>query len=78
MAGRVTLVAMMLVLPVFLMAAAVPTAADAKAFMDRAEAELLKAGTLQQRAQWVQETYITDDTDLLACQPERAADSPDD
>jgi peptidyl-dipeptidase A len=46
--------------------AAAPTVADAKAFMDRAEAELLKIGTMQQRAQWVQETYITDDTELLS------------
>ncbi|HEX4135255.1 MAG TPA: M2 family metallopeptidase [Bryobacteraceae bacterium] len=48
------------------MVAAPPTVADAKAFMDRAEADLLKMTVLQQRAQWVQETYITDDTELLA------------
>ncbi len=34
--------------------------------MDRAEAELLKMSILQSRAGWVQETYITDDTELLA------------
>jgi peptidyl-dipeptidase A len=44
---------------------AAPTIASAKAFMDRTEAELLKLSTLGQRAEWVDETYITDDTDLL-------------
>ncbi len=43
-----------------------PTVADAQAFIDRAEAELLKLYTLQQRAQWIHETYITDDSELLA------------
>lgn len=45
--------------------AAAPTLASAKAFMDRAEAELLKLSTLGERAEWVDETYIADDTDLL-------------
>lgn len=56
----------MLALPLMVAAAPAPTVADAKAFMDRAEAELLKTYTLQQRAQWIQETYITDDSELLA------------
>ncbi len=47
-------------------AATQPTVAEAKAFMDKAEAEILKITVIQQRAQWVQETYITDDTELLA------------
>src|SRR5580700_264431 len=55
----------LLALPVSLIAAT-PTVADAKAFMDRAEAELLKITVLGQRAGWVEETYITDDTELLA------------
>jgi peptidyl-dipeptidase A len=50
----------------FLNAAPAPTIAEAQAFMDRAEAELLKMTTLQQRAGWVQETYITDDTEILS------------
>ena len=54
-------------------AATQPTVAEAKAFMDKAEAEILKITVIQQRAQWVQETYITDDTELLtADQNERA------
>src|SRR5580700_4669260 len=55
----------LLALPVSLIAAA-PTVAEARAFMDRAEAELLKITVLGQRAGWVQETYITDDTELLS------------
>lgn len=55
-----------LALPVLMAAAGAPTLAEARAFMDRAEAELLKIDILQERAQWVQETYITDDTELLS------------
>jgi peptidyl-dipeptidase A len=63
---------MLLAFPAFLPAASTPTVADARAFMDRAEAELLKITVMGQRAQWVQETYITDDTELLsASQDER-------
>jgi peptidyl-dipeptidase A len=62
----------LLAVPVLMTAATAPTIAEARAFIDRAEAELLKMTTLQQRAQWVQETYITDDTELLsASQDER-------
>ena len=56
----------LLAFPVFLAAAPAPTVAEAKAFIDRAESELLKMAVLGQRAQWVQETYITDDTELLS------------
>ena len=56
----------LLAFPLLLTAAAAPTVAEAQSFMDRAEAELLKLGTLQQRAGWVEETYITDDTELLS------------
>src|SRR5882757_7651603 len=45
--------------------AAGPTVASARAFMDKAEAELLKLNILGARAEWVDETYINDDTDLL-------------
>ena len=55
-----------LVFPVLMAAATAPTVAEARAFMDRAEAELLKISILQERSQWVQETYITDDTELLS------------
>ncbi len=47
-------------------AAAKPTVAEAQAFMDKAEAELLKLGITGQRTEWVAETFITDDTELIA------------
>src|SRR5882757_4978117 len=43
-----------------------PTVAEAKAFLDKAEADLLTLGNEAARAGWVQETYITDDTEALA------------
>src|SRR5437763_181721 len=62
-----SIVVSLFALPLLMTAASPPpTIADAQAFMNRAEAELLTIGTMQQRAQWVQETYITDDTELLA------------
>ncbi len=47
-------------------AAAPPTVAEAKSFIDRAESELLKLSLTANRAEWVQETYITGDTEALA------------
>jgi peptidyl-dipeptidase A len=63
---RLTIVLASLALPFLMAAATQPTVAEAKAFMDKAEAEILKMTAIQQRAGWVQETYITDDTELLA------------
>src|SRR5437867_3851658 len=45
-----------------------PTVAEAKAFLDDAEAKLLALATDAGRAGWVQSTYITDDTEILAAQ----------
>src|SRR5579864_4390218 len=42
-----------------------PTVADAQAFLSNAEAELLKLSVMAQRAEWVAETYITGDTEIL-------------
>src|SRR5579871_2830232 len=42
-----------------------PTVADAQAYMARAEAELEKLSIMAQRAEWVAETYITSDTEIL-------------
>jgi peptidyl-dipeptidase A len=42
-----------------------PTVADAEAFMKKAEAELLKLTVMASRAEWVAETYITGDTEIL-------------
>jgi peptidyl-dipeptidase A len=47
-------------------AAAAPTVAEADAFVARAERELAEFSVLSSRAQWVNATYITDDTDALA------------
>jgi len=46
--------------------AAEPTLAEARAFMDRAQAKLLDLSTEQQRASWVKSTYITYDTEILS------------
>ena len=46
--------------------AAAPSVADAQAFMDRAEAALLEAGNETQRTAWVQETYITVDSEAIS------------
>jgi peptidyl-dipeptidase A len=44
------------------------TVAEAKAFLDEAEAKLMALATDAGRASWVQSTYITDDTEILAAQ----------
>ncbi len=43
-----------------------PTPAEAQAFMDKAEAELLDLSNEAGRASWLQETDITDDTEAIA------------
>ena len=43
-----------------------PTPDQAQAFVERAEKQLLDLSTEAGRAQWVQSTYITDDTEALA------------
>ncbi len=43
-----------------------PTLAEAKAFMDEVERTLLDLSTYSNRAQWIQSTYITDDTEAVA------------
>jgi peptidyl-dipeptidase A len=49
-----------------------PTVADARAFLDDANAMLLKQSVASGRAQWVAETYITDDTEALNAQGTQA------
>jgi peptidyl-dipeptidase A len=46
--------------------AARPAAAATKAFLDRVNATMLKLGIAQSQAGWIQQTYITDDTDAIA------------
>ena len=43
-----------------------PTAQEAREFVARAERELAEFSVLNSRAQWVNATYITEDTDALA------------
>ena len=43
-----------------------PTVDEARVFLERANAELLALGNEAARAGWVQETYITDDTEAIA------------
>ena len=47
-------------------ASAQPTADDARAFIANVEKELFDLSVISGRAQWVNATYITDDTDALA------------
>jgi peptidyl-dipeptidase A len=47
-------------------AAAKPGAADAKAFVDRVNADLRRLLVRQQTAEWIKSTYITDDTERNA------------
>jgi peptidyl-dipeptidase A len=43
-----------------------PTLAEAKAFIDRAQAKLLELSVEDNRADWVKSTFITYDTEILA------------
>jgi peptidyl-dipeptidase A len=45
-----------------------PTPGEAKEFIETAESRLLELWTRQQRAQWVQETFITSDTEEIAAE----------
>jgi len=45
-----------------------PTVAEAEAFMKKAEEQLLDLGVRASRASWVQENFITDDTEIMSAQ----------
>src|ERR1700691_5195640 len=52
-----------------------PSAEDAKKFLDEAETKSLALGNESQQAAWVQENFITDDTESLsALASQRAID----
>ncbi|WP_213804003.1 M2 family metallopeptidase [Granulicella sp. dw_53] len=61
----VTLLAFSATLPAQTAKPAPPTVAEAQAFMAKAEADLLALSNEAGRAAWVQETYITDDTEAI-------------
>src|SRR5687768_14910068 len=65
---KLTIFAVGLLASVTAVAQTKPTIADARAFLDRAEKELLDLSNSAGRAQWIQATYITEDTELLAAQ----------
>ncbi|MFO7260540.1 MAG: M2 family metallopeptidase, partial [bacterium] len=48
--------------------AGAPSVAEAIAFVDSAEAVLMDLAVRAERAAWIQSTYITEDTELLAAQ----------
>ena len=50
-----------------------PTAEEAKAFLERAEAKLFTLSEEAGRAAWVQATYITGDTEMLAARANQRA-----
>lgn len=54
-------------------APAPPTAADARKFIEDAEAKLLALNIEDQRADWVKSTFITDDTEVIAAQADERA-----
>jgi peptidyl-dipeptidase A len=49
-----------------------PTAAQARAFVEEAEARLLELSNRQSRADWVSQTYITDDTERISADANQA------
>ncbi len=54
-------------------AAKAATAAEARTFVEEAEARLLELSNESSRADWVKSTYITDDTEILAAQANQRA-----
>ena len=61
-----TLISMILLLPAYAAESAPSTLEDAAAFLQRAEAEFLEVAIEAETAAWVQQNFITDDTDQLA------------
>jgi peptidyl-dipeptidase A len=54
-------------------ASATPTIEDARAFLTRVDAELRRLWVAQNHADWVNQTYITEDSDLLSSQASEAS-----
>ena len=54
-----------------------PTVDDAKSFLDRANAELLKVGVDASHAEWTAETHITEDTEATAARMNEIATARD-
>jgi len=54
---------------------AVPTVTEARAFVDAAEKRLLDLWTKAGRAEWVQQNFITDDTERIAADADQAVNA---
>lgn len=65
-AHRATLLASLLLASALPAAAATATLEDARKFLDKAEADLLELGSRSETSSWIQNTYITDDTERMA------------
>ena len=63
-----SLLALCLALVPMTATAEAPTAADAKAFVEKAEEKLLAASIAAERANWVASNFITEDTELIAAE----------
>src|SRR5436853_7677635 len=50
-----------------------PTVVEAQAFLKKAEDQLQDLGVRASRASWVQENFITDDTEVLSAQAQEKA-----
>jgi peptidyl-dipeptidase A len=49
-----------------------PTTAEAKSFVDKVNADLLRLWADQQRADWIHDNFITDDTEAAAARAQEA------
>jgi len=69
---RVLLISLLAICPRSAVSAT-PTVTEARAFMDKVEAQLLQLSSRAQRAAWVEENFITGDTEAIAAQENERA-----
>ncbi len=72
-AAAVALLSTAVSLPVMAQTKKVPSVKEAEQFIQQAEQRLAKLSNAAQRANWVYETHITDDTEAIAAQANEAA-----
>jgi len=66
LASMAALAAALVVSPAMAEQGTAPSAADANAFLDKAEKAMFDQSLIQNRADWINATYINDDSDALA------------
>jgi len=66
LASMAALAAALVVSPAMAQQRTAPSAADANAFLDKAEKAMFDQSLIQNRADWINATYISDDSDALA------------